>query len=146
MNTYNPLLHLFPEDFKLLELQHPSVVNLVYTSRKKKWRCSCFQAAFITRVSISILFFSILFYCESVKRVWKDTSIRLMMLWQVESVNPSNLISFPGVRKAQEIKSKKRSAANSKEESLKWREGRLTSAEDTVQHLLQLPGGDGLVL
>lgn len=25
-------------------------------------------------------------------------------------------------------------------------EGRLTSAEDTVQHLLELPGRDGLVL
>lgn len=35
--------------------------------------------------------------CESVSRpaVWKDTSIRLMILWHVLRVSPSNLISFP---------------------------------------------------
>lgn len=66
INTYNPLLHLFPEDFKLLELQHPSVVHLAHTSRKKMWRCSCFQTSIITTVNGmsmgSILVYSILFY------------------------------------------------------------------------------------
>lgn len=28
VNTYNPLLQLFPEDFELLKLQHPRVVHL----------------------------------------------------------------------------------------------------------------------
>lgn len=47
---------------------------------------------------VRIVFYSIVFYSEWVKR--KDTSIRLMMLWQVASVNPSNLISFPGGQKS----------------------------------------------
>lgn len=151
IKTYNPLLQLFPEDFELLELQHSSVVHLVQTSRKKMWHCGCFQAPFITTVLIPSND-SILFYSECVESVWKDTSIRLMMLWQVASVNPSNLISFPGGQKSKRTRNQQKNhlsqsdwEANKKQGGLK-RGDELTSAEDTVQHLLELPGGDGLVL
>lgn len=36
MKTYDPLLHLFPEDLELLELQLPRVVHLVLCQGQKR--------------------------------------------------------------------------------------------------------------
>jgi len=95
MKTYDPLLHLLPEDLELLELQLPRVVHLVHGEGKHFAEHSCvdFKHHMSDEGSLCRLKSN-----YSRLLVWKDTSIRLMMLWQVLRLRPSNLISFPGSR------------------------------------------------
>lgn len=83
MWTYYPLLHLFPEDLELLKLQHSCVVHLVYRQGQHVNR----HGEDKNRAAVTCMCTRM---CDS-----QDTSIRLMILWQVLRVRPSNLISFP---------------------------------------------------